>query len=78
MRTTLLAYLIAVVGLLILIFGVWGFFVLNSVEFGVPLTAYATMFGLIGGGLAMIGVAQALRLQLALMINTDLARMRVR
>ena len=73
MRTTLLAYLIAVVGLLILIFGVWGFFVLNSVEFGVPLTAYATMFGLIGGGFAMIGIAQALRLLVVIVKNTDLA-----
>jgi hypothetical protein len=64
MRTTVIAYLIAVVGLLILIFGVWGFIVLNSAEFGVPLTAYAIVFGLIGGGFAMIGVAQALRLLL--------------
>ena len=73
MRTTVLAYLIAFVGLLILIFGMWGFIVLNSVEFGVPLTAYATVFGLIGGGFAMIGVAQALRLLLVVVTNTHLA-----
>jgi hypothetical protein len=78
MRTTVLAYLIAAVGLLILIFGVWGFFVLNNAEFGTPLTAYAIVFGLMGGGFAMIGVAQALRLLVALVRNTDLALMKIR
>jgi hypothetical protein len=33
-------------------------------EIDVALTDYAIVFGLIGGGLAMIGVAQALRLLL--------------
>jgi len=73
MRTTVLAYVIAVVGVLMLVFGAWGLFVLNNAEFGVPLTAYAIVFGLIGGGLAMIGVAQALRLLRVVVRNTSLA-----
>jgi hypothetical protein len=44
-----------------LIFGAWGLFVLNTAEVDVALTDEAIVFGLIGGRLAMIGVAQALR-----------------
>jgi hypothetical protein len=63
---------IAAVGLLMLIFGSWGLFVLNTAEGDVALTDEAIAFGLIGGGLAMIGVAQALRLLLVLVRNTNL------
>ena len=73
MRTTVLAYVIAVVGLVMLLFGVWGFIVLNSAEIDVALTDEAIVVGLIGGGLAMIGVAQALRLLLVVVTNTHLA-----
>ena len=73
MRTTVLAYVIAAVGLLMVIFGAWGLFVLNNAV-DVALTDEAIVFGLIGGGLAMIGVAQALRLLLVVVRNTDLAR----
>jgi hypothetical protein len=69
MRTTVLAYVIAGVGVLMLLFGAWGFFVLNNAE-DVYLTDEAIVVGLIGGGLAMIGVAQALRLLVT--INTRL------
>jgi TRAP-type C4-dicarboxylate transport system permease small subunit len=72
MPTTVLAYVIAAVGLLMLIFGSWGLFVLNTAEGDVALTDEAIAFGLIGGGLAMIGVAQALRLLLVLVRNTNL------
>jgi hypothetical protein len=51
---------IAAVGILMLIFGAWGWFVPNNAEI------VAIVFGLIGGGLAMIGLAQALRLVLRL------------
>jgi hypothetical protein len=71
MPTTVLAYVIAA-GLLMLIFGSWGLFVLNTAEVDVALTDEAIAFGLIGGGLAMIGVAQALRLLLVLVRNTNL------
>lgn len=70
MPTTVLAYVIAGVGVLMLLFGAWGFFVLNTAEVDVALTDEAIVFGLIGGGLAMIGVAQALRLLVT--INTRL------
>ena len=73
MRTTVLAYVIAVVGLVMLLFGVWGFIVLNNAEIEVALTDEAIVVGLIGGGLAMIGVAQALRLLLVVVTNTHLA-----
>jgi len=73
MRTTVLAYVIAAVGLLMLIFGAYGLFVLNNAEIDVALTDEAIAFGLIGGGLAMIGVAQALRLLLVIVTNTHLA-----
>jgi len=73
MRTTVLAYVIAVVGLVMLLFGVWGFIVLNNAEIDVALTDEAIVIGLIGGGLAMIGVAQALRLLLVVVTNTHLA-----
>ena len=78
MRTTVLAFVVAAVGFLMLIFGAWGLFVLNNAETDIALTDEAIVLGLIGGGFAMIGVAQALRLLLALVRNTDLALMRVR
>ena len=71
MRSTVLAYVIAAVGLIMLLFGVWGFIVLNNAEIDVALTDEAIVLGLIGGGLAMIGVAQALRLLLVLVRNTN-------
>jgi len=64
MRTTVLAYVIAFIGFVMLIFGAWGFSVLNNAEVDVALTDYAIVFEMIGGGLAMIGLAQALRLLL--------------
>jgi len=70
MRSTVLAYVIATVGLIMLLFGVWGFIVLNNAEIEVALTDEAIVVGLIGGGFAMIGVAQALRLLLVLVRNT--------
>ena len=72
MRTTVLAYVVAAVGLLILIFGAWGLFVLHKAEIDIALADEATMWGLIGGGLAMIGLAQALRLLVVIVKNTDL------
>ena len=71
MRSTILAYVIAAVGLIMLLFGVWGLIVLNNAEIDVALTDEAIVVGLIGGGFAMIGVAQALRLLLVLVRNTN-------
>jgi glycosyltransferase involved in cell wall biosynthesis len=70
-RTTMLVYVIATVGFAMLIFGGWGFFVLNNagpmVE--VALTDYAIAFEMIGGGLGLIGLAQSLRLLLEINIR---------
>ena len=71
MRSTVLAYVIAAVGLIMLLFGVWGLIVLNNAEIDVALTDEAIVVGLIGGGFAMIGVAQALRLLVVLVRNTN-------
>jgi hypothetical protein len=73
MRTTVLAYVIAAVGLLMVLFGAWGLFVLNNAEIDIALADEAVMLGLIGGGFVMIGVAQALRLLLVILKNTNLA-----
>ena len=71
MRSTVLAYVIAAGGLIMLLFGVWGLIVLNNAEIDVALTDEAIVVGLIGGGFAMIGVAQALRLLVVLVRNTN-------
>ena len=74
MRTTVLAYVIAGIGLLLLIFGAWGLFVLNTAaDIDIALVDEAIMLGLAGGGFAMIGVAQALRLLLVVVKDTNLA-----
>jgi hypothetical protein len=73
MRTTVLAYVIAAVGLLMVLFGAWGLLVLNNAEIDIALADEAVMLGLIGGGFVMIGVAQALRLLLVILKNTNLA-----
>jgi hypothetical protein len=65
MRTTILAYVIALMGLIMMAAGTWGLFLLvveKTVR--VPLRYYAIPLGMISGGLAMGGVAQALRLLL--------------
>jgi hypothetical protein len=53
--TTILAYVIAFVGLLMIVPGVWGFFILvTATTPQVPLRYYAIDFGIISGGLGMI------------------------
>ena len=68
MRTTMLAYVIAAVGLIIIVAGAWALFMLLTGPMPrVPLRYYATAIGMMSGGLGMVGVAQALRLLVALM-----------
>ena len=69
MRTTILAYVIAALGLLML--GVGDLFVLNNAEIDIAVTDEAIVVGVIGGGFAIIGVAQALRLLLVVESNTE-------
>ena len=59
----LLAYVIAVVGLVIIVVGAWGLFLFaRCIDAPDPLEVLAIAIGLISGGLGMVGVAQALRL----------------
>ena len=80
MRTTVLAYAIALVGLITMGLGIWGFFGLvferkrvrlrSSPRVLTPaLRYYAVAIGMISGGLGLIGVAQALRLLAEILIT---------
>jgi hypothetical protein len=60
MRTTILAYVIAVLGLVMIVGGVYSFF--NLWNERATLRHYAITIGMICGGFAMGGIAQALRL----------------
>ena len=74
MRTTVLAYVIAIVGLALIAAGAWDIYLLsNEQTFDVTFSDYETPIRMIAGGLAMIGVAQALRLLLVVVTNTHLA-----
>jgi hypothetical protein len=68
MSTTVLAYLIMMMGFLTFLGGLWGVLILIFEEVAktgrVPFRYYAMMVGLISGGLAMIGIGQGLRLLL--------------
>jgi hypothetical protein len=64
MRTTILAYVIAVLGLVMICGGIYSFFDLWNAR--APLRHYAITIGLICGGFAMGGIAQALRQLLVL------------
>jgi len=65
MRTTILAYVIAVMGLVMMGVGAWGLSILEAEE-AIPLGDDLIAIGTIAAGLAMVGLAQALRLLLRL------------
>jgi hypothetical protein len=71
MRTTILAYLIAFAGLVMIAAGVWDLSNLEP-ETGetLALSDYAPAVQTIAEGLVMLGVAQALRLLLVIVKNT--------
>jgi hypothetical protein len=68
MGTIILAFLIAILGLVMIASGVWGFVHLwnQRTQISIPLRYYGMAIGMICGGFAMIGIAQALRLLLFL------------
>jgi hypothetical protein len=67
MRTTILAYIIAFAGLVTIFAGAWGFFSLVTEKtVRVPRRYYAVAIGMICGGFGLVGIAQALRLLLAI------------
>jgi len=63
--TTILAYVIAFLGLVMIASGVWGCFYLLGQARPVPIRYYAMVIGMICAGFAMEGIAQALRILLA-------------
>jgi hypothetical protein len=67
MRTTILAYVIAVLGFVMICGGIYSFFDLWNAR--APLRHYAITIGMICGGFAMGGTAQALR-QLLVIVYT--------
>ena len=66
MRTTILAYAIAFMGFIMIGGGVWGLFLLIKMSVRPPLRYFAMAIGMISGGIAMGGLAQALRLLVAI------------
>jgi hypothetical protein len=59
MRTTILAYVIAFMGLVTIAVGVWDLFTAERARARVTVA-----IGMLSGGLTMVGLAQALRLLL--------------
>jgi hypothetical protein len=68
MRTTILAYVIAFLALAMIGGGVWGLFDLSRqrARVNVPLRYYGMAIGMICGGFGMGGIAQGLRLLVAI------------
>jgi hypothetical protein len=68
MITIILTFLIAILGLIMIAGGVWGFVYLwnQRTQTRIPLRYYGMAIGMICGGFAMEGIAQALRLLLIL------------
>jgi hypothetical protein len=70
MSTTVLAYLIMLMGFITFLGGLFGALLLIFEEMAktgrVPFRYYGMMVGLISGGLGMIGIGQGLRLLLLL------------
>jgi hypothetical protein len=66
MFTIILSYVVAAAGLVMIIAGAWGFYILRSEKSGVQphRIYYAIMIGLICGGVGLFGIARALRLLL--------------
>jgi hypothetical protein len=68
MITIILTFLIAILGLIMIAGGVWGFVYLwnQRTQTRIPLRYYGMAIGMICGGFAMGGIAQALRLVVAI------------
>ena len=66
MFTTVLAYVGAIAGLVMIVAGAWGAAMLVSQESStrIPLRYYAIVVGMIANGIGLVGIGQALRLLL--------------
>ena len=60
-RTTILAYVIALAGLVVIAAGAWD---LSTLQTNTSVSDYASGIETIAGGLGLVGLAQALRLLL--------------
>ena len=67
-RTIILAWVIGVLGLVMIGGGIWGVIDLYRQEARAPLKSYGGAISMICGGVAMLGLAQGLRLLLALIL----------
>ena len=65
MRTFILAWVIGLLGLVMIGGGIWGLIDLFKQEVRAPLRSYGGAVSMICGGVAMLGVMQALRLLIA-------------
>ena len=65
MRTFILAWVIGFLGLVMIVGGIWGVIDLFRQTERAPLKSYGGAFSMICGGVAMLGVMQALRLLIA-------------
>ena len=70
MHTFMLAYLIGVLGLIMIAGGIWLLFDLFRQAVQAPLRYYWRAVGMICGGVAMVGLAQTLRLLVFLLRAT--------
>jgi hypothetical protein len=68
MGTFIFAWLIGILGLIMIAGGIWGFIQLwnQRTRIKIPLRYYGMAFGMACGGFAMIGIARALYLLLVL------------
>ena len=67
MYTTILAYVIALLGFVMIGIGAWGlFYLLYSRPGPVPLRYFAMMIAMICGGFGLGGIAQGLRVLVAI------------
>ena len=67
-RTFILAWVIGVLGLVMIGGGIWGLIDLFRQEVRAPLKSYGGAISMICGGVVMLGVAQLLRLELVLIL----------
>jgi hypothetical protein len=63
-RTFILAWVIGLLGLIMIAGGIWGVIDLYRQEVRAPLKSYGGAFSMICGGFGMLGVAQGLRILL--------------
>jgi hypothetical protein len=72
MKTTILAYVIALGGVAMIVLGVWGLYILIKERVAaLRLRDYIPTINAIAVGFGLIGLAQALRLLLVIFGSTD-------